>query len=164
MNDSFRPKSNFVWAGVSFALLVLFVANGFLVVGFNAQTIVELLISCVLGSISYLFWIKPKMMLNTDGVVVVNPITTTLIPYGDILSLETKWTLTIIHKRGKTRVWVAPASGKRRWIANETFGMFGRGILTADNKNKESTVMSESLDSLSGQAAYLIREKMKRLH
>lgn len=164
MNDTFRPRSNFVWAGVSFVLLALFMANSVLVLGFSSQTFVEVIVSCLLGSISYLFWIRPKMMLNTEGVLVVNPITTTLIPYSDILSMETKWALTIVHKKGKTRVWVAPASGKRRWIADETFGMFGRGILTAENKSKESTVMSESLDSLSGQAAYLIREKLKRLH
>jgi len=87
-----------------------------------------------------------------------------LIAYSDVLELETKWSLAIIHSRGTTRVWVAPASGKQRWVAEKKFGWYTSGLASAESKHGGEETMSASLDSLSGQAAYMIRERMKRAH
>jgi hypothetical protein len=145
-------------------LLTLFVANSIFVVGVGIGTIGELAVAGALGGIVYAIWIKPKLVLGDDVIEVVNPLRTEVIPYREVLNLETKWALTIVHNRGKTTVWVAPASGKRRWIADQTFGWYGRGVPLSESRGGGSETMSESLNSLSGQAAYLIRERMKRLH
>ena len=105
-----------------------------------------------------------KMVLEKDVIKVVNPFRTDLIPYSDILELETKWSLSIVHTHGKSRVWVAPATGKQRWIADKKFGWYGSGFPISDAKNIGMESMSASLDSVSGQAAYLIRERIKRAH
>lgn len=104
------------------------------------------------------------MVLHEDVIRVINPLKTELIAYEDIIALETKWTLTIIHNRGKTAVWVAPASGKRRWIADYTFNTYGKRVPLSKKSGEASGTMSGSLESISGQAAYLIRERMKRAH
>ncbi len=164
MREVFRPKTNFAWAIVSLVLIFLFVANSFLVVGFSSQMISELVICAILASIVYAIWIKPKLVLKDDVIEVVNPLRTESIPYREVLSLETKWTLTIIHQRGKTRVWVAPVTGKQRWIAEKKFGWYGSGVVPLSNGGGDSSeTMSQSLDSFSGQAAYMIRERIKRL-
>jgi hypothetical protein len=164
MDQTFRPRSNYVWAGGSFILILLFIVNSFWVADSFAQISFELMISAALGVIVYLIWIKPKMVLEKDVIKVVNPFRTDLIAYSDILELETKWSLSIVHRHGKSRVWVAPATGKQRWIADKKFGWYGSGFPISDAKNIGMESMSASLDSVSGQAAYLIRERMKRAH
>ncbi len=164
MNETFRPRSNFVWAGTSFTLLALFIVNSFFTVQDPIQSIFELIFALLLGFITYAIWIKPKLIFGVENIEVVNPLSTQLIPYREILDLETKWALTIIHSRGRTNVWVAPASGKRRWIADTTFGWYSRGVPLTQSSAGSSEAMSESLSSFSGQAAYMIRERIKRLH
>ena len=164
MDQTFRPRSNYVWAGCSFMMILLFIVNSFWVAESFAQVSFELMISAALGMIVYLIWIKPKMVLEKDVIKVVNPFRTDLIAYSDILELETKWSLSIVHTHGKSSVWVAPATGKQRWIADKKFGWYGSGFPISDAKNIGMESMSASLDSVSGQAAYLIRERIKRAH
>jgi len=126
--------------------------------------ITELMMCAILASLVYAIWIKPKLVLKDDVIEVVNPFRTELIPYREVLNLETKWALTIVHQRGKTKVWVAPATGKHRWIAEKKFGWYGKGVVPlSEGRVDSSETMSESLQSSSGQAAYMIRERLKRL-
>jgi hypothetical protein len=164
MDMTFRPRSNLAWAGVSLVLIILFAANSFTVATNLLQTVFELIICLLLGALVYLLWLRPKLVLQEKVIQVVNPFRTELIPYRDVRDLETKWALTIIHNRGKTRVWVAPASGKRRWISNTTFGWSGANMPLTKIKDIGSESMSASLESFSGQAAYLIRERIKKIH
>jgi hypothetical protein len=164
MNETFRPRSNFAWAGVSMVLITLFGINSFWVGTNAAQTIFELLLCFIFGGVVYLIWIRPKLVLRDDVIEVVNPLSSKLIAYREVLDLETKWSLAIIHSGGKTRVWVAPATGKQRWIAEKKFGWYGGGLPLSESNRTGMESMSSSLDSVSGQAAYLIRERMKRAH
>jgi len=164
VSKTFRPKGNLVLAGVSYVLILLFAANGFYVVSKPLQTVLELVLCVCLGFITHVMWVRPKLVLQSDAIEVVNPLKTVLIPYSEVIDLETKWALAIIHQHGKTRVWVAPTSGKRRWIADTTFRWYGRGIPLSETTRHGSESMSESINSLSGQAAYLIRQQIKKLH
>jgi hypothetical protein len=128
------------------------------------KIISEFLLCAILALTAYLIWVRPKLVLTEEGVEVVNPLQREVIAYLDILELETKWSLAIIHPKGKTRVWVAPANGKRKWIATQRFGWYGSSVPLSDSGEGGSQSMSESLDSSSGLAAYMIRERMKRLH
>jgi hypothetical protein len=164
MNETFRPKSNFAWAITSYILISLFVINSFWVVSDNLQIVRDLAIGTILGFLVYIFWIRPKLVLKADFIEVINPLRTVLIAYSDVLDLETKWSLAIVHSGGKTRVWVAPATGKQRWIAEKKFGWYGGGGPLSQSKSAGTESMSASLDSVSGQAAFLIRERIKRNH
>jgi Bacterial PH domain len=164
MNETFRPRSNFAWAATSYLLIALFAVNSVWVVDSNIQIMRDLAFCAILILLVYLFWIKPKLVLKADYIEVVNPLRTDLISYSDILDLETKWSLAIVHTRGKTKVWVAPATGKQRWVADKKFSWISGNVLSSDSKAAEMESMSASLDSVSGQAAYIIRERMKRSH
>jgi hypothetical protein len=164
MNETFRPRSNFAWAGTSYVLIALFAVNSLWVIEDNLQIVGDLVVCLGLSVLVYIFWIKPKLILGVDKIEVVNPLRTELIAYTDVLDLETKWSLAIVHTGGKCRVWVAPASGKQRWVAEKKFGWISGNAPTASSHNSGLESMSASLDSLSGQAAYMIRERIKRLH
>jgi hypothetical protein len=109
-------------------------------------------------------WIRPKLLLHSDCLVVVNPLETVKIAYADIRDFKTQWILTIVHSGGQTKVWVAPATGKRRWIADKKFGWFSSNMPLSSRGDIGMESMSQSLESTSGQAAYAIRERIKRAH
>ena len=164
MYETFRPRSNFAWAGTLILLVCLFAVNSFAVNDNPLRISFELLLCAVLIAIAHAIWIKPKLVFGDDALQVVNPFNTESIAYKDVLELETKWALTIVHTGGKTTVWVAPASGKRRWIAEQRFEMLGSNIPLSKSRHTQSETMSGSMDSFSGQAAYMIRERIKHLH
>lgn len=164
MYETFRPRSNLVWAVISILLICLFAANSFVVNTNSLQIAFELLICVVLVGVCYAIWIKPKLIFRDEAIEVINPLNTELIPYDDVIELQTQWALRIIHTRGKTTVWVAPASGKRKWIAEKRFGMYSSNVPLSESRHNTSESMSGSLDSFSGQAAYMIRERIKRRH
>lgn len=164
MNETFRPRGNFAWAGVSFVLILLYSVNSILLVSNFQQNVLELGAAILMTGISYLIWIKPKLVLHEEMIEVVNPLRTEFIRYADVLELDTKWSLSIQHSKGTTKVWVAPAGGKQRWIADKKFGWLGGNITSADTRNNGMESMSASLHSASGQAAYMIQERIKRIH
>jgi hypothetical protein len=160
----FRPKGNFAWALVALVLDGLFMAQVILYPVEDAVNWLELAAGATLAAIVFLIWVRPKLVLNNDHLIVVNPITKVTIAYMDIDNLETKWALRINHKGVQTRVWVAPANGKQRWISESTrIWKFSR-IPSSEKITDEFTTMSESLGSDSGIAAALIRERLKGLH
>lgn len=163
MNNTqvFRPKSNLVWAGLAFILDALFVFQSF-AYPTTGNLIVDLLVAALIAALAYLLWIKPKLILRELDLVVVNPIKTTVVAYAAITDLKTKWTLTIEHGDSKVEVWVAPANGKSRWIADSTFRWRNNRVPLSDSKTIEHTSMSQSTKSDSGLAASLIRERMNR--
>lgn len=164
MKRIFRPKVNFVWAYVTWVLVALFAANSFMTQSDSVLVLIELMVCLVIALCSYALWVRPKISFAEDRMVVVNPLTSITILYSDILDLNTKWALRISHKHGVTTAWVAPAGGKRRWIANETLKTYGSLIPLSGDNAKETGASSASMNSLSGQAAYTIREFMKRNH
>ena len=164
MSETFRPKSNFAWAITSFILIALFAVNSLWVVEDNLEIIRDLIVCAILSFLVYCFWIKPKLVLRADAIEVVNPFRTELIAYSDVIDLETKWSLAIIHTRGTCKVWVAPASGKQRWVAEKKFGWIGGSLPTNGSNGDAMESISASLDSMSGQEAYMIRERIKRSH
>jgi hypothetical protein len=164
MEETFRPRSNYAWAVVSYLLLGLFALNSIFVAEDAGQSIVEIGVSAILALVVYLIWLRPRLILTNTSVEVVNPIQSITIPYSEIEDLQTKWALTIVHAKGRTTAWVAPTGGKRRWIADQTFRWYGSGVPLTESHGVETDSMSASLDSYSGQAAYLIRERMKRSH
>jgi hypothetical protein len=145
-------------------MITLFGINSFWVSASTVQIFFELGLCFILVGAVYSIWIRPNLILRENVIEVVNPFSTKVIPYSDVLDLETKWSLAIIHSGGKTRVWVAPATGKQRWIAEKKFGWYGGGLPLSQSESNGMESMSASLDSISGQAAFLIRERIKRKH
>ncbi len=160
MNTVFRPKGNFVWAGLAFALDAMFVVQAVFYPGESGVNLLDLLIAGILAIAAYLLWVRPKLVLRESDLVVVNPLRTKVIRYSEIIDLKTKWTLQIELESGSVQVWVAPANGKSRWIADSTFRWRSDRIPVTEGKTIEHTTMSQSQRSDSGLAASLIRERM----
>jgi hypothetical protein len=160
----FRPKGNFAWAIVALILDALFLAQVIFYPAEGAISAVEFAIGAAIAAAAYLMWVRPKLVFNKDHLIVVNPLKSTKIAYKDIDDLETKWALLINHGANQTRVWVAPANGKQRWIAESARVWKFTRIPSSERLTDEYTTASDSLGSDSGIAAALIRERLRDLH
>jgi hypothetical protein len=160
----FRPKGNLIWGGVALFFDALFLVQVVFYPAPNSNIAVDVATAAAFGAAASLLWIRPKLVLREHDLIVVNPVRTVEIAYSDISELETKWALLIHHGSKKTRVWVAPANGKQRWARDSTQRWSIDRLPTNDRNETEVTSISQSLNSDSGVAAHLIRERLKNRH
>jgi len=160
----YRPKGNLIWGTVALAFDGLFLAQSIFYPTYASNLAIDVAAATVVGAAATLLWIRPKLILRENDLVVVNPLKSSEIPYEDITELETKWALLIHHGSSKTRVWVAPASGKQRWVRENTLRWSLDRLPVSDRNETEVTSISQSLNSDSGVAAHLIRERLKNRH
>jgi hypothetical protein len=160
----FRPKANLGWAAVAAIFIALFLAQAIAFPAEGSLLLVDLLAAALMSVFVYLFWIRPKLILKETSLTVINPLRTVEISYVDIEVLETKWALLLHHAGRKTRVWVAPANGRRRWVADSVQRWSVGKFLQQDNTATEMTSISQSVNSDSGLAYQLIIERINRSH
>jgi hypothetical protein len=160
----FRPKGNLIWGGIALFFDALFLTQAFFYPAPKSNIGIDAAAAVAVGTTAALLWIRPKLILREHDLVVVNPLRSTVIDYNDITELETKWALLIHHSTGKTRVWVAPANGKQRWVRDSTQRWSIDRLPTNHGNETEVTSISQSLNSDSGVAAHLIKERLSSRH
>ncbi|MFM5905649.1 MAG: PH domain-containing protein [Micrococcales bacterium] len=149
----FRPLSNLALAGTVFLLAALYPIEPLIRqnwLGFAAATAV----SATAVALSWIAFVRPKLIIDDVKITIVNPFRTVVIPYGKIEIIDSKYSLVITTENGKFSCWVAPAPSR--------YG--GRGVIKADIRNlpitsgQDSQIRaSDSPKSHSGQAAVLVR-------
>jgi hypothetical protein len=82
MEETFRPRSNYAWAVVSYLLLGLFALNSIFVGSDAGQSMIELGVCAIFTVVAHLIWVRPKLVVTDTAVRVVNPITSITIPFG----------------------------------------------------------------------------------
>jgi hypothetical protein len=161
---TYRPKGNLVWGGVAILLDGLFLAQALFYPAKGENLLSDLAIAVVVAVAAVLIWLRPKLVLQAEHIIVTNPVTSRKIAYSSITDIETKWTLLIHHSGERTRVWVAPANGKSRWMAESNARLFFTKIPRTEGKVVEITSMSQSHNSDSGVAARLILDRIEGRH
>jgi hypothetical protein len=160
----FRPKGNLIWGGIALFFDALFLTQAIFYPAPNSNVGIDAAAAAAIGAAATLLWIRPKLVLREHDLVVVNPFKSVVIRYKDITELETKWALLIHHGGSSSRVWVAPANGKQRWVRDSTMRWGYDRLPTSSTKEHEVTSISQSLNSDSGVAAHLIRERLNSRH
>jgi hypothetical protein len=160
----FRPRANLVWGASAIVLDALYLVQVVFYPTKDDRIALAVVLGLALALGAYAIWLRPKLVLGDDGLIVVNPLSTKAISYGDITDLETKWALLIRHSGGATRVWVAPTNGRTRWAADNLFRWGFNKIPRSDRAVGAATAASESINSDSGLAAELIRQRLKKIH
>jgi hypothetical protein len=160
-NETFKPKSDFVWGAIGMLFATLYLIQAIV---YPTGNWFEFILGFAVAATVYLLWFRPRLVLRETDLIVVNPLSSHTIPYLDIIELETRWTLRIGHRNGITRVWVAPASGKQRWIADSTTRWSSDRLPTNQAKTVEFTSISKSHFSDSGAAALLIQQRLDSVH
>lgn len=108
----------------------------------------------------WLAW-YPVVVIGEHGVVLRNPVRTITVPWGALVTVDTKYALTLITPRGKYSSWAAPAPG-----------MFGvhrartdhvQGLPETTYGPAQSIRPGDLTNSDSGAAAYHIRKRWAEL-
>jgi hypothetical protein len=160
----FRPKGNWVWGICTLTLDALFSAQFLFYPVADENPIGNIVVALFIAIAAVSLWLRPKLVLRKDDLVVVNPFDSVTIRYTEIDSLETKWSLLIVHGTKKTRVWVAPVNGKHRWVADNANQWFFMGMPRSAEKHNQVTSISNSPESDSGVAAQIIQRRIDELH
>lgn len=98
----------FFWVAAAL-LLVAFALNGGLaeVVRFGAVPLALAVIGWVV------FW-RPRVTVGPDGLELANVFRTVVVPWDDVLGVETRWGLKVRTTAGRFGAWAAPAAPGRR--------------------------------------------------
>ena len=124
---SFKQRSS---QAVAVAVIILGIGGAVAVLA--GEGIAAFPLTAPLLLVAYLGWLLfwfPKVILNSVGVTLVNPLQTLMISWHSIILVEAKYAATILTPHGTYTAWAAPAPG-----------MFGalRDARSADAANRSA--------------------------
>ncbi|UNK46969.1 PH domain-containing protein [Arthrobacter sulfonylureivorans] len=155
----FRPRSAIWFTGVVWAIVAVSLVSSVLTHGPDS-----LLGSWPLLTVAYVTWWLawyPAVVIGEDGVVLRNPVRTISVPWNALVTVDTKYALTLVTPRGKYSAWAAPAPG-----------MFGvhrartdhvQGLPETTYGPAQSIRPGDLANSDSGAAAYYVRKRWAEL-
>lgn len=116
----------------------------------------DFFVATAVATLVWRIWWAPRVILEENLITVVNPLSIEEIRPDTITRLDTKWVLRIHHSGTTTTVWVAPASGKRRWIGGKVQD-WNLPNTKSEPTHGDFKPHSSSLNSDSGLLAFKIR-------
>lgn len=151
--EVFRPKSSLVISFIGY-----FLVSGALIQSIATSNFREFFLTFIVTAPIVLFIYcviqRPRLEIADEGVVLVNPLSTKRLKWGDVLYIETRFALTFHTESGSVTSWaaIAPSRYHHRTVdPNELRGIFGR--------DAGSIKASDSPRTDSGAAAYIARQR-----
>jgi hypothetical protein len=146
-----RPTSSYIIAVASLVLAALAMVQA---IWFDQQNGVQTgsIVLFMLGLI-WAYYVYPKVEINSDHVVITNPLTKSEIGFGAVEDVDTRFALKLIGDGKAVSAWAAPAPGRHRHrsASPEDFKFLGL-------KDGESIRPGDLPSSVSGSLAYQIRK------
>jgi hypothetical protein len=152
--ETFRPRSNYASGGGIIVLGVGMTGASFYE-GSLGSVINTFAWSAFFSLAAYLIFIRPKVVFYDEGVVITNPFHEHQIGWGDVESVEAKYTMFLIVGEEKIHAWAAPGPGRyhsRTIHPNEL-----RGLAISGQENFRP---GESPRTHSGVATHLARLRL----
>jgi hypothetical protein len=111
---TFRPRNTWFLSGIgiTWALLLAYYALGY---ESGRGKIIGIFIAFAIFCGSYLVFLRPKVELDTDHVIITNPIRRHLIGWGEIIEIEARYTVQFITTNRSYSAWAAPVGGAPRF-------------------------------------------------
>ena len=153
--EVFRPKSNLVFA-FSLYLLCIGLTVASVTEGNLHNALTAIFWSALVCTATTLLFIRPQVTFFDEGLIVTNPLQRFTIGWGDIESIEARYTMYLVVKSGNSSrriyAWAAPAPG--RYHARTIHPNEIKGMRIA---NPENMRPGESPRTHSGVATHLAR-------
>lgn len=155
--EVFRPRGSIFLAGLMWLVGAIFVAVGIA----STREFSSLPVGLTVAFFGYwLFW-YPVVQVGLDGVTVRNPMRTIAVAWPALVTVDTKYALTLVTENGKYTAWAAPApsaleshlskSADAKDLPANSYGLGGM-LRPGDLKNTNS-----------GAAAFLVRSYWEQL-
>jgi hypothetical protein len=101
---------------------------------------------------------NPRVVVDDDGVEVVNVFHTAIVPWAALVNVETRFALTLVTPRRRVAAWAAPAPGRAGVaLARRSEQRHGSAAVTPVSGPGERNA-GDLLTTESGDAAYIVRE------
>ncbi|WP_372698004.1 PH domain-containing protein [Arthrobacter sp. JSM 101049] len=106
----------------------------------------------VVGYVAWLMFWLPRVDIHDEGVTLVNPLQTLLVPWSAIILVDTKYAMTLVTPKRRYAAWAAPAPGvvtalrdARRSAKSESRDSSGtryKSIRPGDQRSSDSGVVA----------------------
>ena len=151
MNNAqvYRP-----WSGIALAAIVFLICG--LLIAVDAADISTWLWSAAACVGTWLVFVRPKLIIGDEGVIVVNPLVRAAIGWADLEALEVKYAVTFHVGDRKIGAWAATAPGRYHARTIHRSELLGIGIPKAEI-DAGNIRPGESPRTASGQAIALCR-------
>lgn len=153
MHDMFRPRSNYAYT-IGAWLLIGGMAWADCI-GSEPRKIVGTLLAAAVADVSaYLLFWHPRIRVSDDGVEIRNPMSDHEIGWQDVLSVDTRYTLSFLVHDRRIHAWAAPGQG--RYHTRTLHPADVRHLRVSDGSIIHA---GESPRAHSGVAAHLVRTR-----
>lgn len=142
------------WSGIALAATVFLICG--LLIAVDAADIGTWLWSTAACTGTWLVFVRPKLIVGDEGVIVVNPLVRAAIGWADLEALEVKYAVTFHVGNRKIGSWVATAPGRYHARTMHRSELLGVGISSADI-DSGNIRPGESPRAASGQAIAICR-------
>ncbi len=151
MNNAqvYRP-----WSGIPLAAIVFLICG--LLIAVDAADISTWLWSAAACVGTWLVFVRPKLIIGDEGVIVVNPLVRAAIGWADLEALEVKYAVTFHVGDRKIGAWAATAPGRYHARTIHRSELLGIGIPKAEI-DAGNIRPGESPRTASGQAIAICR-------
>ena len=154
--EIFRPKSGLVYGCVALGLDIAYAVNGAFYS--EASAVLPTVSSALLlGTLSWVAFIRPKLEFTENYIKVVNPFVTELVSLHEVDSIDTRWNMNVVTGDRSISAWVAPAPTRRR---RKIHPNDLRGLA---NSQATEIRASDAPNTLSGDAAHIARVALNNL-
>lgn len=154
----FRPRSSAVFAGVIGVMLVSWLWS-MLAAGVldPLSTLPWVAFVAVAG---YVTFVRPKVVVDDDGVTLVNPVYTAFVPWAALVHVTTQYALTLHTPHRRVTAWAAPGPG--RHVASVSTAVDARSVTRTGGRTGDLG-LGDLPGAPSGVAAHQVRERWQHL-
>ncbi len=161
--ETFRPRSGFVMAFSAFFAISAFTYINILDYGLMGG-LPSIGWGLVLSTIFYLIFIHPKVIFFDEGLTIVNPLTTITLGWHDVVEIDARFTMYIIHRESGTKIHAFAAQAPGRYHSRTVHPNEVKGMRVGDSGMIRA---GESPRTSSGAATAIARarlEQFERFH
>lgn len=106
---TFRPRSSKVYLTLAALFLIGWLWSAFDQGATMVRTIPWVV---ALGTACWMVWGRPQVRIDSEAIMLVNPVRTVRIGWNALIHVTTQYTLTLHTPRGKYGAWAAPGPGR----------------------------------------------------
>lgn len=161
--ETFRPRSGFVMAFSAFFAISAFTYINILDYGLMGG-LPSIGWGLVLSTIFYLILIHPKVIFFDEGLTIVNPLTTITLGWHDVVEIDARFTMYVIHRESGTKIHAFAAQAPGRYHSRTVHPNEVKGMRVGDSGMIRA---GESPRTSSGAATAIARarlEQFERFH
>ncbi|MGN8246841.1 PH domain-containing protein [Cellulomonas soli] len=153
---SYRPRTGAWWVGGVWAM-ALGTTAGYGVTAGPGGLLRALPWAVAVMVLAWMVFWLPRVDVDDQGVLVVNPLRTVRVPWGALIDVRTRYSLTLVTPTGQVRAWAAPGPGRHELASSGHQDLAGLPASTYDSKG--AVGFGDMLSAPSGVAAAQVRRR-----